>query len=268
MRPDIYPAIRAWAIAMFTAVLVSGCGRLGFDINNFEPSDGGGDGAPFINGDEDSDQFNDINDNCPFVANSDQRDDDGDGVGNVCDPSVAAHKIALFLPMNGTNPVNDIEGTWTQQPGAWQCNGGDGTINVPIAASEIWVGGTLLQSYNNLAQLAIFLRDSMTVAQFPYFEYYQPLSQVKLTTQNPTTDLDAGMSGISFPPGDFLYRLRISNPRPGPVFNTLRGIARFNNQTYTRQTSMAPDIRPLTSFDITCYNSKVNFNFIAVVSEQ
>ena len=55
------------------------------------PSDGidqncdGIDSEDSDNIDADSDSILDANDNCPLVANSDQLDDDGDGLGNVCD---------------------------------------------------------------------------------------------------------------------------------------------------------------------------------------
>ncbi len=35
--------------------------------------------------DDDNDQVRDESDNCPLVANPGQRDSDGDGVGNACD---------------------------------------------------------------------------------------------------------------------------------------------------------------------------------------
>ena len=40
------------------------------------------------NGDDDSDTVDNLADNCPAVANTDQLDTDGDGVGDVCDDSM------------------------------------------------------------------------------------------------------------------------------------------------------------------------------------
>ncbi|MDH3588518.1 MAG: lamin tail domain-containing protein [Gammaproteobacteria bacterium] len=40
--------------------------------------------------DNDGDGVNDNTDNCTLIANADQRDTDGDGIGNRCDPDVAA----------------------------------------------------------------------------------------------------------------------------------------------------------------------------------
>jgi hypothetical protein len=52
----------------------SACGRLGF----------GSGGVP---GDQDGDRILDDVDDCPHVWNPDQRDRDGDGVGDACDPN-------------------------------------------------------------------------------------------------------------------------------------------------------------------------------------
>jgi hypothetical protein len=40
---------------------------------------------PSGNADSDSDGIKDVDDNCPFSANADQKDTDGDGIGDVCD---------------------------------------------------------------------------------------------------------------------------------------------------------------------------------------
>jgi FG-GAP repeat/Thrombospondin type 3 repeat len=61
-------------------------------VANSDQSDVDGDGVgdacdPVDNRDADGDGVSDGSDNCPTVANSDQRDTDRDGVGDACDPT-------------------------------------------------------------------------------------------------------------------------------------------------------------------------------------
>ena len=46
--------------------------------------------------DTDGDEWNDLDDNCPGVANPEQVDDDGDGDGNACDSDEAGDNNASF----------------------------------------------------------------------------------------------------------------------------------------------------------------------------
>ncbi len=54
--------------------------------SNADQKDTDGDGVGDVcDTDDDADEVNDTTDNCPLVANSDQKDSDGDGIGDVCD---------------------------------------------------------------------------------------------------------------------------------------------------------------------------------------
>lgn len=61
---------------MIAAFVLAACGacNAAFDITTTRPPDGDNDGT------------SDSADNCVLVANEDQRDDDGDGLGDLCDP--------------------------------------------------------------------------------------------------------------------------------------------------------------------------------------
>jgi hypothetical protein len=67
--------------------------------------------------DSDGDGIPDRSDNCTLVANSDQRDTDNDGFGNICDPDLNndlitnAADLALFKQVFGTSDDNaDFDG--------------------------------------------------------------------------------------------------------------------------------------------------------------
>lgn len=90
------------------------------DINDFQDSDNDGvgdnrDACPQLandafedpcNPDEDGDLIADIDDNCPYTANPDQLDDDGDQIGNdcdICDNNQALCLTTLFKPTIPSN---------------------------------------------------------------------------------------------------------------------------------------------------------------------
>src|SRR5579883_148750 len=66
--------------------------------------------------DEDGDGIPDVMDNCPGIANADQRDTDQDGVGDACDPHLSAKgdSIALAEYFDGSAYA------WSPSPMAWQ----------------------------------------------------------------------------------------------------------------------------------------------------
>lgn len=59
------------------------------EIANADQSDIDGDGiGDACDNDKDGDGINNNNDNCPEIANTDQSDMDGDGIGDVCDDDI------------------------------------------------------------------------------------------------------------------------------------------------------------------------------------
>jgi hypothetical protein len=66
---------------------------------------------PIIN-DSDGDGFSDDRDNCPNIANADQRDSDNDGLGDVCDTDDDNDGMTdAWENQHGLNPfVDDASG--------------------------------------------------------------------------------------------------------------------------------------------------------------
>jgi len=100
-------------------IALAGCGRIDFAKR---PDSGlAGDGSPgdvLLGHDEDGDGVPDVDDVCPHIADS-QADNDGDRVGDDCDPNPSAggETITLFLPMTGQNPFTIgplTDGVFTQ----------------------------------------------------------------------------------------------------------------------------------------------------------
>jgi len=54
-------------------------------------------GAPIVCGDSDGDGIPDDEDNCPHVANPDQRDSNLSGIGDACETPDLVHSTAAFL---------------------------------------------------------------------------------------------------------------------------------------------------------------------------
>jgi hypothetical protein len=57
--------------------------------------------------DEDGDGVPDATDNCPFVANANQLDTNGDGIGDACQPPAAGQLIISELRLRGPDAGND-----------------------------------------------------------------------------------------------------------------------------------------------------------------
>ena len=132
--------------SLVALVATSGCHTV-FDLDHVPPAGTPGDGgpdAPVL--DEDDDKLTDDSDNCPGVANADQLESDGDGIGDACDPHPATiDRILISDLFNGTtHELTADPSTWSLADGRLTTRGGaDGTaatlssVANQVAALEI-----------------------------------------------------------------------------------------------------------------------------------
>lgn len=92
------------------------------------------DGIPdSIDTDDDNDGIPDERDNCPLVANADQRDTDGDGIGSACDPTIDVNN-----PPAVTEPVSYTGKCEIGQTISITCKASD--YEGKLKEARIWAG--------------------------------------------------------------------------------------------------------------------------------
>lgn len=154
-------------VALAGAVVLAGCGRVGFGAVDDGPADA------LAGHDEDGDGIADAVDVCPFLADPAQLDGDGDGVGDACDPEPAIGRQSwlVFTPMLPSDSVF-MPGPpdWTAETDAWK-HVDDGTTatlvsEMPLADVDVWVGADILALGPPAQQVGIVIRG---VGNEPYY---------------------------------------------------------------------------------------------------
>ena len=93
----------------------TGKGRESYNGGTVSGSSGDSGGSP----DGDSDGIADASDNCPAQSNSDQRDSDGDGVGDICDTDTSS-ALLIDDPYGLPQPLVSENGTAITTGSLWR----------------------------------------------------------------------------------------------------------------------------------------------------
>jgi hypothetical protein len=114
----------------------------------------GPDGGGVQAGDDDADTVPDADDNCPFLANTDQADGDGDGYGNLCDCDAGSADVVGYKLVNddltadrGLFEIPDgfDAGNWTYSGGYRQTRLADDATDVSIISVDHKVANVLIE---------------------------------------------------------------------------------------------------------------------------
>ncbi len=210
-------------------VLIAGC-RLHFDeisSDAIDPNDTND--ATLAGHDEDGDGIDDAIDNCPHVANVDQANGDGDGVGDICDPypTQPTETIVLF------DPFTSIESGWMNLGGMQAMSDGEsigadarnGSLRyarpfVPAFDVIELAGAVGAAGPGGPLQIALSLREQ-TDSQSYYCELYQNAgngSKLGLTYTVDGDDFLPEAERVLADPianGPFMLRMTHAPPRVG-----------------------------------------------------
>ncbi|HXT22361.1 MAG TPA: thrombospondin type 3 repeat-containing protein [Thermoanaerobaculia bacterium] len=130
-------------------------------VSNPNQRDSDGDGiGDACEGDIDADLVSDISDNCPRTANPDQLDTDNDGLGNACD-NCPTNSNPAQIDSDGDGIGDACDVAEAPSPGA-ACTGGDCRVSVRPAATLLfpWFGVDLKDSEGLTTIVSITNADS------------------------------------------------------------------------------------------------------------
>jgi hypothetical protein len=267
------------------------------------PPDGPRDAAPPIDtidapdappGDADGDGKTDNLDNCPTRANADQHDEDGDLIGDVCDPcphlagnaadgdgdgvgdacdpqpSIAKQHIKFFDPLTTAKPEWSLFGGASRVGETIRFNGttSGADLNVANGETRFVIGGTIAAIGSSLPhQVSVSFGESVS-SVYHYVEFWE----------NSTTQGSVAVSKANNGTYTTLTQVNYTAPMPTGAWSmqvdssvaaqTIRLAAKLGGTPYApalASTSTSPSLTTGTSFSFYFQNVDVRLDYVVVI---
>ncbi len=165
--------------------------------------------------DEDGDDLGDECDPCPHLSGT-AADADGDGVGDACDPQPALAKqtIVFFDPFKSTRPEWTLDPEYSRMGDQLRLTGTDGTARVAVPTGELRIvtGGTVQQLGASMPRsLSLGFGYNDSGSDYYYGNFYEngggtSISVTRADSGSYTPVAGTGIAG-SFPIGAFIMQV-------------------------------------------------------------
>jgi hypothetical protein len=247
-------------------------------------------------GDEDDDDVLDGTDNCQSLANTDQHDEDGDAIGDVCDPCphvfgdgmdgdgdgvgdacdpdpvLAKHRLLFFDPFTSDRSEWQLSPGFVRNGETLRASSGTGTtahLFVPSGNKRFVTGGTILAAFSGTPhQLSVFFGGNVAQTVYHYCQFHDAgaaTGAIAIYRDNmgSYTNLASTTYSTVLPTGAFSMQIDESI-----TAQQIRYEAKLGGVTYAPlmgSTSTAPVLAAGPEFKIYVNNADIGFDYVVVI---